>query len=234
MILFFIVIVIILYVLYYLKTHYHDYKYIEHSCKFSSNSVYNDSREAYAFDMTKNIEESSVFKKYKLEEKFVYFYNNLFKNVDKTEFGFAYSNGEIAKLYVNDNNNIYGIEKRGNKYSIRIYKPDAYFKKEELDMFLGKDKSTLLYTLFNIPREVVVYKKYDQNYNFKLNFYLIYLEKYLIHDYRTQIVTLLKTFKCKLDNIDKWLYKYSDYYLYWIAIGKKNDIQEVTFYYRKN
>jgi hypothetical protein len=101
-----------------------------------------------------------------------------------------------------------------------------------LDKFIGYEKSTTLYNLFNLEEEIVVYKKYDQKTNFNLNFYLIAIEKYLISDYREQIVTLLKAFKCNTYNINDWFIKYSDYYLYWIAIGKKEETIELTFYYR--
>ena len=150
------------------------------------------------------------------------------------EFALAFGRGGISKLYINNYDEIYGIENDKNNYTIRVYKPDAFFKKPELDRFVGNERSDALYNLFNLEEEIVVYKKYDQKTDFNLNFYLIAIEKYLIRDYKEQIVKLLNVFKCKTYNIESWFKKYNDYYLYWIAIGKKDDSIELTFYYRVN
>jgi len=227
-----IIIILILCFIYYSKYYKEDYHYIEHSAKFSTHKPYDDSRKLYAFDMTKDIDVNKQFKKYKVDSKLIYFYDKLFKQMDKNEFALAFGNSGISKLYINNYDEIYGIEKSKDDYTIRVYKPDEFFKKPEMDTFVGNEKSTALYNLFKLPEEVVVYKKYDQKTNFNLNFYLIAIEKYLISEYREQIVTLLKTFKCKTENIDIWFKKYSNYYLYWIAIGKKDDSIEITFYYR--
>jgi hypothetical protein len=227
-----ILIIVILCFIYYTKYYKEDYHYIEYSAKFSTHKPYDDNRKLYAFDMTKDIDLDKQFKRYNVDNKLIDFYNKLFKKMDKNEFALAFGANGISKLYINNYNEIYGIEKSKNDYTIRVYKPDEFFKKPELDRFVGLERSTTLYNLFNLEEEIVVYKKYDQKTDFNLNFYLIAIEKYLINDYREQIVTLLKAFKCKTDNIDVWLNKYSDYYLYWIAIGKKEETIELTFYYR--
>jgi hypothetical protein len=43
----------------------------------------------------------------------------------------------------------------------------------------------------------------------------------------------LSNYKCNIENIDKWLNTYKNYYIYWIGITKKDDI-EVAIYYRAN
>ena len=227
-----IIIILILCFIYYTKYYKEDYHYIEYSAKFSTHKPYDDRRKLYAFDMTKDVDVEKQFKKYKVDSNLIYFYNKLFKKMDKNEFALAFGSNEISKLYINNYDEIYGIEKANNNYTIRVYKPDEFFKKPELDIFIGNERSDALYTLFNLEEEIVVYKKYDQKTDFNLNFYLIAIEKYLIADYEEQIVTLLKVFKCKTDNIENWFKKYSNYYLYWIAIGKKDDSIELTFYYR--
>jgi hypothetical protein len=234
MICFIILILLVLCFIYYNKYYKKDYHYIEYSCKFSTHKPYDDSRKLYAFDMTKDVDVDKQFKKYNVDSKLIDFYDKLFKKMEKNEFALAFGVNGISKLYINNYNEIYGIEKANNNYTIRVYKPDEFFKKPELDRFVGTEKSTTLYNLFNLEEEIVVYKKYDQKTDFNLNFYLIAIEKYLIADYKEQIVTLLKAFDCKTDNIDTWFNKYSGYYLYWIAIGKKDDSIEVTFYYRIN
>ena len=235
MILHFTIIFIIGLLLYYNFSLFHrrDYKYIEYSCKFSKSKTYNDTRKLYAFDSTKKLDVETIFKKYNVDSKLIYFYNKMLKKRPQTELAYGEDTDvNVAKLYINDGSNIYGIEKRNTDYSIRIYKPDLYFEKDELDTFLGYEKSSLFYKLFNIPDDVVVYKKYDQNHDFKLNFYLIYLEGYKVYDYREQIKALLIKYDCNIEGIDKWINKNKDYYMYWVAIGKKNNSIEVTFYYR--
>jgi len=227
-----VILLVILCFIYYTKYYKEDYHYIEYSAKFSTHKPYDDNRKLYAFDMTKDIDLDKQFKKYNVDSKLIDFYNKLFKKMDKNEFALAFGANGISKLYINNYHEIYGIEKSNNNYTIRVYKPDEFFKKPELDKFVGLERSTSLYNLFNLEEEIVVYKKYDQKTNFNLNFYLIAIKKYLINDYREQIVILLKAFKCKTDNINVWLNKYGGYYLYWIAIGKKEDTIELTFYYR--
>ena len=231
-----VILLVILCFIYYTNYYKEDYHYIEYSAKFSTHKPYDDNRKLYAFDMTKDIDVDKQFKKYKVDIKLIDFYNKLFKQMDKNEFALAFGANGISKLYINNYDEIYGIEKSVEKdttnYTIRVYKPDEFFKKPELDEFIGLERSTTLYNLFNLEDEIVVYKKFDQKTNFNLNFYLIAIDKYLISDYREQIVTLLKDFKCNTDNIDDWLNKYSAYYLYWIAIGKKDETIELTFYYR--
>jgi hypothetical protein len=128
---------------------------------------------------------------------------------------------EYVNDYETDLKNSFGSEAKYNQWK--------NLEKKLGDEALNKDN---LKDLFNLEDEIVVYKKFDQKTNFNLNFYLIAIDKYLISDYREQIVTLLKDFKCNTDNIDDWLNKYSAYYLYWIAIGKKDETIELTFYYR--
>ena len=68
-------------------------------------------------------------------------------------------------------------------------------------------------------------------YNFSIINFLINL--YKINDYKSKIKSLLSNYKCNIENIDKWLNTYKNYYIYWIGITKKDDI-EVAIYYRAN
>ena len=131
----------------------------------------------------------------------------------------------VSKLYITSkfNEMIYGMEKRKDKYSIRHYEFIEKFKKYELDTFIGRDKSSLFYTLFDIKDETGVYEKYDQTHSYILNSYHFLINSYKINDYKSKIKSLLSNYKCNIENIDKWLNTYKNYYIYWIGITKKDE-----------
>jgi hypothetical protein len=210
---------------------------IEKSIKFTRHKPYNNNRITYAYthNLDNDITFKNIFKKHKVDAKLVYFYNNMFKTMDKFELIYGIDkNTNVSKIYITTefNNMIYGVEKRNDKYSMRYYKGVEHFKKSELDTFIGIDKSSLFYTLFNIKDETTVYKKYDQTHNYILNSYHFSIDSYKINDYKSQIKSLLSNYKCNIETIDKWLNTYKNHYIYWIGITKKDDI-EITIYYRK-
>ena len=209
---------------------------VERSIKFTRSTLYNNDRITYAYtnNIDKDITVKNIFKKHNVDDKLVYIYNDLFKTIDRYEMGIGIDkNTSVSKVYITSkfNDIIYGVEKRNDKYSIRHYEFIEDFKKYELDTFIGRDKSSLFYTLFNIKDETEVYEKYDQTPNYILNSYHFLINSYKINDYKSKIKSLLSNYKCNIENIDKWLNTYKNHYIYWIGITKKDDI-EVTIYYR--
>ena len=234
-ILFILILSLLIYYIYYIYSK--DDVVIERSIKFTHSKPYNNDRIIYAY--TDNLDNdktvTNIFKKHNVDDKLVYFYNNMFKSMYKYELIYGVDkNTNVSKVYVTTNqyDTIYGVEKRNDKYSMRYYKGVEKFKKLELDTFIGIDKSSLFYTLFNIKDETIVYKKYDQSHNYKLNSYHFCIDSYKINDYKSQIKSLLTNYNCNIKNIDKWLNTYKNHYIYWIGITKK-DALEVTIYYRK-
>jgi len=229
------ILVLSLLLIYYIYTK--DEVIIERSIKFTHSKPYNNNRITYAYtnNLDNDITAKNIFKKHKVDDKLIYFYNNMFKTINKTEIIYGIDkNTNVSKIYVTNelNSVIYGVEKRNDKYSMRYYNADEYFKKSELDTFIGIDKSSLFYTLFNIKNETLVYKKYDKSHNYILNSYHFCIDSYKINDYKSQIKSLLTNYNCNIETIDKWLNTYKNHYIYWIGITKK-DALEVTIYYRK-
>lgn len=209
---------------------------VERSIKFTRSTLYNNDRITYSYtnNIDNNITVKNIFKKHNVDDKLVYIYNDLFKTMDKLEIIYGIDKTtSVSKLYITSkfNDIIYGVEKRNDKYSIRHYEFVEKFEKFELDTFIGRDKSSLFYTLFNIKDETGVYEKYDQTHNYILNSYHFLINSYKINDYKSKIKSLLSNYKCNIENIDKWLNTYKNHYIYWIGITKKDDI-EVTIYYR--
>jgi len=236
MIIIFISILLILFIFYLYK--YNEPKpIIEYSIKFTHDKPYNNDRLIYAYNYNLDNDQfiTNIFKKHNVDSKLIYFYDNLFKKQDKYELIYGIDKKtNVSKLYVTDMNAlIYGVEKRNNEYSMRYYRGDEYFRKKELDNFIGLKNSTMFYNLFNVKNNSVVYKKYDQSHNYKLNSYHFNFENYKINDYKDNIKKLLQFYKCNVDNLDSWLEKNKNYYIYWIGITKKDNV-EVTIYYRKN
>jgi hypothetical protein len=211
---------------------------IEYSIKFTHDKPFNNDRLIYAYNYNLDNDKfiTNIFKKHNVDSKLIYFYNNLFKTIDKYELIYGIDKKtNVSKLYITtkEPDIIYGIEKRYDAYSMRYYKGDGDFRKKEFDKFIGLKNSTIFYNLFNIEDKTVVYKKYDQSYNYELNSYHFNFENYRINDYKDNIKKLLQFYNCNIDNLDSWLEKNKNYYIYWIGITKKDNI-EVTIYYRKN
>ncbi len=210
---------------------------VERSIKFTRSTLYNNDRITYSYtnNIDNDITVENIFKKHDVDDKLVFIYNDLFKSMDKLEIIYGIDKTtSVSKLYITSkfNEMIYGMEKRKDKYSIRHYEFIENFKKYELDTFIGRDKSSLFYTLFNIKDETGVYEKYDQTHSYILNSYHFLINSYKINDYKSKIKSLLSNYKCNIENIDKWLNTYKNHHIYWIGITKKDDI-EVTIYYRK-
>lgn len=209
---------------------------VERSIKFTRSALYNNDRITYIYisNIDKDTTVKNIFKKHNVDDKLVDHYNDLLKTIDKYEMGIGIDKTtSVSKVYITSKFNgiIYGVEKRNDKYSIRHYEFIKDFKKYELDTFIGGDKSSLFYTLFNIKDETEVYAKYDQTPNYILNSYHFLINSYKINDYQSKIKSLLSNYKCNIENIDKWLNTYKNHYIHWIGISKKDDI-EVTIYYR--
>ena len=209
---------------------------VERSIKFTRSALYNNNRIAYLYtnNINDHITVRNIFKKHNVDDKLVDHYNDTFKTMHKLEIIYGIDKtASVSKLYITDrfHDRIYGMEKRNDKYSMRRYEGIENFKKYELDTFIGRDKSSLFYTLFNIEDETMVYGKYDQTHNYILNSYHFSINLYKINDYQSKIKLLLSNYKCNIENIDKWLNTYKNHYIYWIGITKKDDI-EVTIYYR--
>jgi len=163
---------------------------VERSIKFTRSTLYNNNRITYAYtnNIDNDITVENIFKKHDVDDKLVFIYNDLFKSMDKLEIIYGIDKTtSVSKLYITSkfNEMIYGMEKRKDKYSIRHYEFIEKFKKYELDTFIGRDKSSLFYTLFDIKDETGVYEKYDQTHSYILNSY-----HFLINSYKINVVKL--------------------------------------------
>ncbi len=199
---------------------------LEYSCKFSAEAKYNDTRYTMIFNNNFKNKEGQIFDKFKIIKPFRDFYNNNKKNPHQLAFGF---DKQIGKIYYNDDDkHIYGIAFNNNKFSTRIYKPTYNIDKKIIDEFIGTDKSTLLFKLFNITNNLV-YVRYENNiatsYHFCIDFYTI-------KNYNKQIKELLTTCNCNISNIDVWINKNQNKYIRWIGITNTNNKLEITIYYR--
>lgn len=199
---------------------------IEYSCKFSTKTKYNDTRYTMIFNNNFKNKEHLIFDKLKIIKPFRDFYYNNKKNPQQLAFGF---DKQIGKIYYNDyDKHIYGITFNNNKYSTRIYKPTYNIDKKIIDDFIGTDKSTILFKMFNITNNIV-YIRYENNiatsYHFRIDFDTI-------KNYTTQIKELLTACNCNITNIDEWINNNQNKYIRWIGITNSNNKLEITIYYR--
>ena len=208
--------------------------FTEYSTKFSKNKI-NDKRVIYGYRVDDSwVSFNDIVKNHNIDQKTVNFYNTLFlkdeHNISEIIYGF---DGPKSKLYINSNNIIYGIEKDGVNYSLRIYDP-FLFDKKALDHFIGTEKSTMFCELFNIKQNSIVYTKRNQNDDFKMNSINFAITKYKIKHYKKEILAMLNIFNLSSERFEDWFKINQQNYIYWIAINKVLDEHNVTFYYRKS
>lgn len=208
--------------------------FTEYSTKFSENKI-NDKRVIYGYRVDDNsVSFNDIVKNHNIDKKTINFYNTLFlkdeHNISEIIYGF---DGPKSKLYINSNNIIYGIEKEGVNYSLRIYDP-FLFDKKALDNFIGGEKSTMFCEAFDIKQNSIVYTKRNQNDDFKMNCINFAITKYKIKDYKKEIMVMLKIFNLCSERFEEWFNLNQQNYIYWIAINKVLDKCNLTFYYRKS
>ena len=178
--------------------------FIEYSTKFSKNKI-NDKRIVYGYRMDdQTISFKDIVKNHNIDKKTINFYNTLFskENDDILEIIYGFDSNK-SKLYINSNNTIYGIEKDGINYSLRIYDPYT-FDKKALDAFIGTDKSTIFCELFQVKQNSIIYTKRNQNDNFKMNSINFAITKYKINNYKKEILKVLQIFDLCSENFEEW------------------------------
>jgi hypothetical protein len=208
-----------------------EYNLVEYSCKFSQKKKFNDSRLTYGFDSNKNMDD--IFKKFKIDNKMIEFYNKINKmdNVKEKWIGID-KNENSVKVYLTVGNYLYSLEKKDNKYKHRNYK-STLIRKKDLDKFIGQNNSTYFCDVFGVYKDnpMGVYAKYDESENYNLNSYHIKIINIKLKDYSNEIVNMLKKMKINIEGIDKMFKQYNNYYITWISI--KYDL-DICFYFREN
>ena len=206
---------------------------VEDSCKFSEKS-YNDKRKIHLIT-PQNIHE------YNIEPVLLQFLEKNKQNkISRVGYGYD-KETDVSKIYLGTHNeNIYGIEKQNNKYFKRFYKPINIFKKQQLDELVGKEKSDKFYEIFYIDDilddfNASAYSKHEEYNNYEINAYHIFVGHYNINigDYGSKIKQINEHFNFNNDNIDIWINKNKDNYIYWVGFTINNKKKcEITYYYR--
>ena len=123
----------------------------------------------------------------------------------------------------------------------RFYKSLGVFKKEYLFDIIGKDKAEAFFDIFyldDILDDFInsAYSKHEEFNNYEINSYHIFVGHYNIKigDYSDKIKKINEEFGFDNTDVDNWLRKNSNKYIYWIGFTlNKDKKKELTYYIRE-
>jgi hypothetical protein len=121
---------------------------------------------------------------------------------------------------------MYSLVKDNNKFKFRIYKCIFNLNKTVIDNFIGLNKSNIIFKIFNL-KNPYVYEKYESDIITSYHIQLTDKIKYSIN----KIKKILDIFDCNKTDIDIWINKNINNSLTWLAITKKDNQYEITFYH---
>lgn len=212
---------------------------IEYSLKISSTNINNNRETIICIFYYKN-DIINFINKLDLSKKFRHFIYNSLKNEDNNYKYYELIIGNDNKInkiyiYISTQHIIYGLEHNNNKYFNRFYKeiitnkiPIKLLKQLITNKLYIKNIIKCLKILPNIKQ---IFKKFN-NQNVFEAIHIAY-NKLLIGKYIFQIKKLINIIENKnMNNINKWINKNIDKYIYLIGFTYKNNNINITFYYR--
>ena len=241
---------------------------LEESIKFDSDKKFNDKRYIYLYNDFQG-KEKSIFQQNKLDLDFVKFYNNKKNNRNKTFFKFDSefegnisgpieveeiiigrdNNVGIEKFYYTADNNIHGVFKKNKKIYYRYYEALENFKEEMIHKFVGKERSSSFFKLFNIKKNNEKFLEGENSYILKMyesdsldkkreiiKAYYFFTKplNLKIGFQKDKLKKLLKDYNCNIEGFDNWCQQKDkkNKIINWVAISRKSAKPTITIYYR--
>ena len=224
--------------------------FLEDSCKFSVEKLYNDKRWCAIIDEPTDEDILDTCKMLKFDDFLLDFYKYREKiwglsDCTISELGIGLDMKEIAKkLYYNIGGNIYGVGTKGEKFGFKHYRCLENYPKPQITKLVGK-KDTIFEIISDYKPEYKdffhseTWKSWEERgssdiktiFQAEPDSYHVAMRKLNLEIEKNHklIEKLLKSHGCNIKNIDNWISKNSRCIINLVGLSK-NDI---TFYYNR-